>query len=78
MSGKLNHFSWTNRASRFLYSLIIAMDANFRLKNRARSSDVLDPGLHTGLAYFVENGPYNQHVLQFAMQEDVRPCIIHD
>ena len=53
------------------------MDANFRLKNRARSSDALDPGLHTGLAYFVANGPYSQHVLQFATQEDVCPRIIH-
>lgn len=48
------------------------MDANFHLKNCIRSSDSLDPGLHTGLAYFVENGLYNEHVLQFASQDDVR------
>ena len=58
--------------NRFLYSLFIAIDANFRLKNCARSSDDLDPGLHTGLAYFVLNCPYYDHVLQFATQNDVR------
>lgn len=52
------------------------MDANFRLKNRVRSSDAMDPGLHTGLAYFVENGPYNKHVLQFASQDDVRVLLL--
>ena len=58
--------------NRFLYSLFIAIDVNFRLKNHARSSDDLDPGLHTRLAYFVSNRPYYDHVLQFATQNDVR------
>ncbi|KAI5988849.1 hypothetical protein F5J12DRAFT_786786 [Pisolithus orientalis] len=49
-------------------------DANFQLKNCAHASDQ-DPGLHTGLAYFVANGPYNEHILWFAMQEDVH---LHD
>ncbi|KAI6151215.1 hypothetical protein BKA82DRAFT_3975358 [Pisolithus tinctorius] len=60
-------------SKKFLYSLIIAIDANFRLKNRARASDQ-DPGLHTGLAYFVADGPYNEHVLRFATQEDISTC----
>ncbi|KAG1846964.1 hypothetical protein C8R48DRAFT_750553 [Suillus tomentosus] len=59
---------------KFLYYLIIAMDANFRLKNRIRSSDSADPGMHTGFAYFVANQPYNAHVLQFASQKDVSTC----
>ncbi|KAI6039235.1 hypothetical protein EDC04DRAFT_2868045 [Pisolithus marmoratus] len=33
-----------------------------------------DPGLHTRLAYFVANGPYSKHVLQFATQEDISTC----
>lgn len=40
--------------SRFLYSLFLAIDANFRLKRKAVSSDMADPGLCNGLAYFVE------------------------
>jgi hypothetical protein len=36
-----------------------------------RSSDAKDPGLHTGLAYFVENKPYKEHILKYASQEDV-------
>ena len=56
---------------RFLYVLFLALDANFRLKNRIRSSDDKDPGLHTGLAYFVENKPYREHVLKYASQTDV-------
>ena len=74
---KLNTIVDTNDTYRFLSSLIIAMDANFRLKSRACTSDNLDPGLHTGLAYFVSNGPYNEHVLQFAMQDDVCMSAIH-
>ena len=53
------------------------MDANFQLKSHARMSDNLDPGLHTRLAYFVSNGPYNKHVLQFATQDDVHMSAIH-
>ncbi|KIN97248.1 hypothetical protein M404DRAFT_16790 [Pisolithus tinctorius Marx 270] len=60
-------------SKKFLYSLIIAIDANFWLKNHAHASDQ-DPGLHTSLAYFVADGPYNEHILWFAMQEDISMC----
>ncbi|KAG2101825.1 uncharacterized protein F5147DRAFT_746912 [Suillus discolor] len=60
--------------SRFLYYLIIAMDANFRLKNRARSSSTADPGLHTGLAYFIPDKPYVEHILKNASQTDISTC----
>lgn len=51
--------------------LIVAFDANFRLKNRLRMSNAGDVGLHTGLAYFVDEAPYKAHVLKYATQEDV-------
>ncbi|KAH7904785.1 hypothetical protein BJ138DRAFT_1138456 [Hygrophoropsis aurantiaca] len=56
---------WENVDPRFkfLYTLILAMDANFRLKNRMRSSEAADPGLHTGLAYFLPEPSYKAHVL---------------
>lgn len=56
---------------RFLYYLILALDANFRLKNRIRSSEAIDPGLMTGLAYFVSQIEYNDHLRQYVTQEDV-------
>ena len=61
----------TNRSFRFLYVLIVAMDANFRLKNLMRSSLKRDPGLHTGFAYFPEDAPYQKHILKYATQKDV-------
>ncbi|KAH7909277.1 hypothetical protein BJ138DRAFT_1115126 [Hygrophoropsis aurantiaca] len=59
---------------KFLYFLILAMDANFRLKNRMRSSDAADPGLHTGFAYFVPEKKYKEHVLKHATQKDISTC----
>lgn len=56
---------------RFLYLLMVAVDANFRAKNLIRSTEAKDPGLHTGLAYFVENEPYKAHILASATQTDV-------
>ena len=51
--------------------LIIAMDANFHLKNLMRSTISKDPGLHTGFAFFPEDGPYRKHILKYASQKDV-------
>lgn len=62
---------------RFIYTLVLAVDANFRLKRRAVSSAERDPALGNGLGYFVEDSSYAQHVLGHADQEDVSvraPC----
>ncbi|KAG1843289.1 hypothetical protein DFJ58DRAFT_844398 [Suillus subalutaceus] len=61
---------------KFLYYLIIAMDANFHLKNRNQSSttSAADPGLHTGLAYFIPDKPYTEHILKNASQADISTC----
>ncbi|KAG1869682.1 hypothetical protein C8R48DRAFT_746879 [Suillus tomentosus] len=59
---------------KFLYAIFLALDANFRLKNRLRSSEAGDPGLHTGLAYFVPNEPYRAHILNNASQNDISSC----
>lgn len=55
----------------FLYLLMLAVDANFRAKNLIRSSEAKDPGLHTGLAYFVENEGYREHLMKSVTQTDV-------
>ncbi|KAG1898337.1 uncharacterized protein F5891DRAFT_1129535 [Suillus fuscotomentosus] len=59
---------------KFLYAIFLALDANFCLKNCLRSSEAGDPGLHTGLAYFMPNEPYRAHILNNASQNDISSC----
>lgn len=51
---------------------MVSQDANFRLKNRLRSGSHEDPWLGPGLVYCVDDIPYNEYIIQFATQEDVR------
>ncbi|KAJ8694301.1 hypothetical protein PTI98_009225 [Pleurotus ostreatus] len=44
--------------SRWVYSLFLAIDANFRLKRLSASNDTRDPSLNRGSAYFVEEVQY--------------------
>ena len=62
-------------APRFLYELFLAIDANFRLKNRNRSADT--PGLLTGLAYFVADVAYQRYLASYPTQTEVRKSIWH-
>ncbi|KAI0038982.1 hypothetical protein FA95DRAFT_1585382 [Auriscalpium vulgare] len=61
-----------NRA--WLYRLNLAVDANFRLKNRLRSSKTLDPGLNTGKAYFVGDAEYEDHLAKYIDQDEMSGC----
>ena len=54
---------------RWLYSLFIAMDANFRLKLKARS--IKDPELGSGLAYFVNTEKFEGHLKGRIDDDDV-------
>lgn len=47
---------------RFLYALFIGIDANFRLKRKATSSEERDPSLGGGWAFFVEEQAYKAHL----------------
>ncbi|EIW79112.1 hypothetical protein CONPUDRAFT_74627 [Coniophora puteana RWD-64-598 SS2] len=49
-------------SQKFLYCLFLAMDANFRLKNRNHGRLPSDIELFNGLAYFVKTGPYMDYV----------------
>ncbi|KAJ7860931.1 hypothetical protein B0H13DRAFT_1900698 [Mycena leptocephala] len=60
---------------RFLYMLILALDANFRLKNRLRANEHQDPSLGPGLGYFVEAEPYKKHLRNYVAEKDVSTCI---
>lgn len=60
-----------NDYSRFLYMLILAMDANFRLKNGMNSTYARDPSLGPGWAYFVKDEPYFEHLRNYISEADV-------
>jgi hypothetical protein len=47
-----------SQMGRFLYALFLTIDANFRLARRNVSSDIVDPGLNHGYAFFVEEQAY--------------------
>ncbi|KAF7799366.1 hypothetical protein EIP86_010598 [Pleurotus ostreatoroseus] len=59
---------------RYIYTTIIAIDANFRLKRRAVSNETRDPALGSGWAYFVEDGPYREHLRKYVDQEEISTC----
>ena len=68
-----NFFSNHNlTVSRFLYAMLVCMDANFRLKNNLVSNFSQDPGLSNGSAYIVAHSPYEEYVLSQADSKDVR------
>ncbi|THU99435.1 hypothetical protein K435DRAFT_794947 [Dendrothele bispora CBS 962.96] len=58
----------------FLYTLFIAIDANFRLRNRVVSNEHRSPILGDGFAYIVPSSPYKEHVKQHVDQEDMSSC----
>lgn len=54
----------------------MGIDANFWMMNLLQSDNLTDPGLHTGLAYFMESEKYKTHVAAYATQKDV--CVSVD
>jgi len=50
---------------RWLYSLFLGLDANFRLKRKDISSDKRDGSLSMGWSYFVPNEPYKEHLAKY-------------
>ncbi|KIJ11640.1 hypothetical protein PAXINDRAFT_164080 [Paxillus involutus ATCC 200175] len=46
----------------YLYSLFVAIDANFQLKRKAVWKDSVDPSFSQGWAYFVEECAYKTHL----------------
>ncbi|KAJ7727252.1 hypothetical protein B0H16DRAFT_1735292 [Mycena metata] len=58
----------------FLYIMFLALDACFRLKRRLVSSELRDPGLGTGWAYFVEQEPYRAYLLTTTNETEMSTC----
>lgn len=59
----------TTTIFRWLFALFIAVDANFRLKLKARG--IKDPELGSGWSYFVEQLAYEKHVCKHFDEKDV-------
>jgi len=57
------------RMYRWLYCLFLAIDANFRLKLKARG--IKDPELGSGLTYFVNTATLQKHLKNCAHQDEV-------
>lgn len=53
----MNDCSW-------LYTLFVAIDANFRLTRKHVSNELLDPSLGDGWAFFVKNEPYHDYLAE--------------
>jgi hypothetical protein len=51
--------------------LLLALDANFRLKNRLRANEHDDQPLGSGWGYMVEDGPYKEHLRGYVAEKDV-------
>ena len=51
------------------------IDANFKNKHKAKKY-AYDPDLAKGLAYFVEDGPYKEHLKQHNREVEVSRIII--
>ena len=64
---------------RYLYILSVSIDACFRLKRRAVSSEVKDPILGSGWGYFMEDTGYKELLAARQEENEVRklltPCI---
>ncbi|KAJ7178324.1 hypothetical protein C8R43DRAFT_871505 [Mycena crocata] len=60
---------------RFLYMLLLAVDANFKLKNRMRTNEIDDPSLGPGWGYWVEPRRYRKHLKKYVAEKDISTCI---
>ncbi|PBK64790.1 hypothetical protein ARMSODRAFT_1022781 [Armillaria solidipes] len=58
----------------YLNHPVLSADANFRMNEYFRGTDTSDPGLHTGLAYYVEQKGYRAHLRKHVMQKDISTC----
>ncbi|KAK7015899.1 hypothetical protein VNI00_019007 [Paramarasmius palmivorus] len=64
----------TALSKQFLYHKFISIDACFRLKRRKISSETRDPGLFTGLAYFVRQPEYKRWMESLPDQKSTSSC----
>ncbi|KAJ7061377.1 hypothetical protein C8F01DRAFT_1231233, partial [Mycena amicta] len=65
---------WEDAAEGEVYrhALFLALDANFRLKNRIRANERHDPSLGSGLGSFVRTDAYKDFLRHYVAEEDMR------
>ncbi|KAG6836139.1 hypothetical protein H0H93_011016 [Arthromyces matolae] len=64
---------------KYLYALFLALDANFKLKRKAVSSEERDPSLGQGWAFFVEETNYKTFLKEFWHEKQPKSnCVSHD
>ncbi|KZP13327.1 hypothetical protein FIBSPDRAFT_913099 [Athelia psychrophila] len=64
----------SKRGKEWLYMLILAMDANFRLRSKLRGISV-DPHLSPGWSYFVNHAPYATFIADYVDQVEIGTCV---
>ncbi|KAH6897792.1 hypothetical protein BKA70DRAFT_1116038 [Coprinopsis sp. MPI-PUGE-AT-0042] len=64
---------WKEAGSRlFLYTLFLAMDANFKLKGKDRG--ITDLEMAPGWSYCVNEHKYQEYLINFAHEEEINTC----
>ncbi|KAH8825897.1 hypothetical protein DL96DRAFT_1735127, partial [Flagelloscypha sp. PMI_526] len=66
---------WETVDPEFLYMLILAMDANFRLKSRLRKNSRGTVELGDGWGYFVPSQTYREFISQVTDDDDISNCV---
>jgi hypothetical protein len=56
--------------------LILALDANFKLRNRLRNNEINDPSLGPGWGAFVEPTAYKEHLKSYVAEKDVSEFVV--
>lgn len=70
-----------SREHEYVDTLFLAVDANFKLKRFSSSSVDADPALNNGGAYFVHDGNFKEHIVQYEpliCQPKKSTCNNHD
>ncbi|KAJ7170643.1 hypothetical protein C8R43DRAFT_1120404 [Mycena crocata] len=61
---------------RFLYMLLLAVDVNFRLRNRIRKNEIDNASFGPGLGCLVDYEPYREHLKGYIAEKDISICIV--
>ncbi|KAF9231029.1 hypothetical protein BU15DRAFT_90993 [Melanogaster broomeanus] len=69
----------TGTIDSWLYALFLAVDANFRLCRRDKSSEKADPSFNEGWAYFVEQSCFQKTLEMFSGKtQEKSTCVSHN
>ncbi|KIJ21125.1 hypothetical protein PAXINDRAFT_160454 [Paxillus involutus ATCC 200175] len=69
----VGHTNW------WIYALFVAIDADFRLKRKAVSNNIVDPGLNRGWAYIVDEQSYKEYLNERVHEaQEKSTCVSHN